>query len=237
MNHAPRHRRAGAAATVLVAAAAFTAGCAGHPVPVVQQLSPTPAPTTAPTTGTGAAAGTAAPSASPAPVRPSGSPEPGSTAVYRVAPLPTGRGAAHGSVPGPGTLRSPSPDVVAAAGLTAYYSWQPTVDTTRADAARRALPWLGGQLAQATRDYQPHAAPGADWNSWADHHATLRVRVGRGTDDGATADTTATAVREYVVTLTPRSRTWIGTPVQLVDFVTLTRGPGGWRITSLTQST
>ncbi len=232
MNPAPGHRRAGAAAAVLAAAAALTAGCAGHPAPAAQQLSPTPSLTAA----TGPEAGTGT-SATPAPVRPSGSPEPGSTAVYRVAPLPTGSGAAPGSLPGAGTLRSPSPDVVAVAGLTAYYSWQPTVDTTRADAARRALPWLGGRLAQATRDYQPHAAPGADWNSWADHHATLRVRVGRGADDGAPADTTATAVREYVVTLTPRSRTWTGTPVQLVDFVTLTRGPGGWRITSLTQST
>lgn len=229
-----RGRRGGAAAAVLAAAATLTAGCAGHTAPVAQHLSPTPSPATA----TGTQTGTGTPSATPAPVRPSGSPEPGSTAVYSVTPLPTGTGgAAAGSLPGAGTLRSPSPDVVAVAGLTAYYSWAPTVDTTRADAARRALPWLGGQLAQATRDYQPRAAPGADWNSWSDHHATVQVRVGRGTDDGAPADTGVTAVRQYVLTLTPRSRTWTGPPVQLVDFITITRGPGGWRLTSLTQST
>lgn len=232
----PTRRRAAAVRTVAAAVAAVLAGgCATHTEPAAHQAPAATAGSTGPAVPGGSpATTTGAPT-----VVPSGRPEPGSTAVYSVAPLPTGTaGTPRGSVPDTRTLRSASPDVVAAAGLSAYYSWRPAQgDTTRADAARRALPWLTGQLEQATRDYQPHAAPGADWNSWAAHHATLTVRVAPGADDGRPPDTATTAARQELVTITPTATGWTGAPVQFVDYVTLTRTPRGWRISTLAQNT
>lgn len=209
-----------AAAAVGLAAVGLLTGCAGQTPDPPATPVPTIAPTTAPTVTR-----TAAPAAVSA-----------ATAV----PLPRGAaGAPAGGLPAGATLTSPDPDTAAAAALTVYYGADTTLDTTPADASRRALPWLTGQLAAATRAYQPRAAPGAVWNAWAAHHAHLKVRVTRAYDDGGPAGTPTRVYRQELVTLTPRGRDgWAGTPVTWTDFLTLTRptAAGGWRIATLEQT-
>ena len=219
MTRPARLVRAGSAALAVAFTAGALGGCAGQPglTPAVTVL------TSPPTVAAQPDPDSAATAAGPA-----------------VAPLPAGRpGVPAGGLPAPATLASVDPDVVAVAGLLAYYGADTVLDTTPADATRRALPWLTGPLADATRTYQPHAAPGAEWDTWAAHRAHLVVVVARGYDDGAPADTATTAHREEVVTLTPHGPGgWTGTPVTWTDFLTLIRptASGGWRIATLEQT-
>lgn len=153
------------------------------------------------------------------------------------ASLPPGQpGTPAGGLPGSRTLTSRDPDVVAVAGLTAYYSADTAIDRSPADPQRRALPWTAGQLAAGIAAYRPVAAPGATWNSWAAHRAHTTVTATRAYDDGAPADTASTAYRQFVVTITPHGRDhWTGPPVTHTDFVLMRRTSSGWRIADLTE--
>lgn len=79
-------------------------------------------------------------------------------------PVPTGRtGTPAGGMPPALTLASGDPDVVAAAGLTAYYRADTALDLGPADTHRRALPWTTGQLAGDIRGDRPVTGPDATW--------------------------------------------------------------------------
>jgi len=150
-------------------------------------------------------------------------------------PVPTGRaGVPSGGLPPTSTLTSADPDVVATAGLTAYYWADTALDLGPADTHRRALPWTTGQLAAGIRGDRPVTGPGAAWTALAAHHGYTTVTVTRAYDDGAPTDTRAAVYRQFTVTTTPRGRDrWTGPPFTHTDYLTLTRTYSGWRITAL----
>ncbi len=155
-------------------------------------------------------------------------------------PLPTypaGRaGTPAGGIPPATTLTSPDPDVVARAALTATWTSDTALDTSPADAARRALPWLGGALARTVAAAARPIAPGATWNTWAAHHAHTVVVVAPVSDEHP-PDTASTADREYLLTVTPVGPGWHGTPAIAVVNLQLTRTGHSWRVTQLGQQT
>ncbi len=149
-------------------------------------------------------------------------------------PVPTGRpGIPAGGLPPASTLTSPDPDVVAAAGLTAYYRADTNLDLGPADTHRRALPWTTGQLSAGIRGDRPVAGPGATWAALAAHHGYTTVTV-TPAYDGAPTDTRTVVYRQFTVTTTPRGRDgWTGPPVTQVDYLTVTQTGRGWRIDEL----
>lgn len=216
-------------------AAAVLAGCGSSAPATAADTHTAPTDThTAPTDTTAPESPGSTPrKATPAPA----TPEAVTQAPVTPQAIPTGRrGVPGGGLPPTATLTDPSPDVVGAAGLRAYYGSDTALDVSPVDAARRALPWTTGQLTDATRDYHPVAGPGAVWNGWAAHRAYVTVDPARAYDDGAPADTASTAYREYVLTLTPHGRDrWVGPTVTYTTFLTLTKTPAGWRIATLEQ--
>jgi len=150
-------------------------------------------------------------------------------------PVPTGRAGTPAAGLSPtSTLTSSDPDVVVAAGLTAYYRADTAMDLGPADTHRRALPWTTGQLAAGIRGDRPVTGPGAAWTALAAHHGYTTVTVTRADDDGAPTDTRTDVYRQFTVTTTPHGRDrWTGPPVAHTDFLTLTRTGSGWRITAL----
>jgi len=209
-----RHPGTAAAVLLCVVLAAAATGCAptSRPVPAVT------VPATVPATPTRATI------------------EPTATAsAFTPTPVPTGRaGIPAGGLPPASTLTSPNPDVVAEAGLTAYYRADTNLDLGPADTHRRALPWTTGQLAAGIRGDRPVTGPGAAWTTLATHHGYTTVTVIRAYDDGAPTDTQATAYRQFSVTTTPHGRdSWTGPPLTHTDYLTLTRTASGWRVGGL----
>ncbi len=211
-----RHPPTPAAAVLLgVVLAASATGCApaSGPAPAVT------VPETPPTTPTSSA--TAGPTAT------------GRT--FTPTPVPTGRtGVPAGGLPAASTLASPDPNVVAAAGLTAYYRADTVLDLGPADTHRRALPWTTGQLTAGLRGDRPVTGPGALWTALGAHHGYTTVTVTRAYDDGAPADTRARVYRQFTVATTPRGRDgWTGPLIAHTDYLTMTRTNEGWRIVLL----
>ncbi len=204
-----------AAVLIGIAVAVTAGGCA----PTASREPSATVPATLPATPAGPAA--AAPTATARPFAPT--------------LVPTGRaGTPAGGLPPTSTLTSADPDVIAAAGLTAYYRADTALDLGPADTHRRALPWTTGQLAAGIRGDRPVTGPGAVWTTLAAHHGYTVVTVTRAYDDGAPTDTEAVVYRQFVVTTTPRGRDrWTGSPVTHTDYVTLTRTGSGWRIAAL----
>ena len=185
--------------------------------------------------------------APPGPSRPPGSP----TALVQsrpspvtVQPPPTAPASAATTHPAtthpaasPSRLGTPGPDRVAAAAITALRTVDTTRDRTPSDAAARALPLLGGQLAADVAAAGPPSGSGADWALWAAHRAHTVVTATPGADSGAPPDTAAVVYRQYTVTVTPVGRDhWQGSALTYVVFATLTRGPAGWRVTAIAES-
>lgn len=134
-------------------------------------------------------------------------------------------------------LGTPGPDWVAVAAITALRTVDTTRDRSPRDAAARALPLLGGQLADAVAATRTPSGSGADWARWAAHGAHTVVTATPGADSGAPPDTPAVVYRQYTVTVTPVGRDhWQGSAFTYVVFATLTRGPAGWRVTALAES-
>jgi len=172
------------------------------------------------------------------PAAPTGPATPGQTITARSfvpAPVRIGRaGIPAGGLPPTSTLTSEDPDVVAAAGLTAYYRADTALDLGPADTHRRALPWTTGQLNAGIRSDRPVTGPGATWTALAAHHGYTTVTVTRAYDDGAPTDTRTAVYRQFTATSTPRGRDrWTGAPLTHTDFLTLTRTGSGWRIAAL----
>jgi len=162
-------------------------------------------------------------------------------AAASTAPYPRGRaGVPAGGLPAPTTRTSPDPLVVAAAALRVFYGSDTTLDTEPIDAAKRALPWLGGSFADAVAAARIVAPPGAVWNGWAAHRAHLVVTVTRGYDDGAPPDTLTTAHQQWLITQAPVGvtgpRPWTGDPVSTVAYLTLGRRGGRWAVTTLKEA-
>jgi len=210
-----RHPATAAAVLIGVALAATASGCAPAASPSTTATVPATVPATPMTPATPGPTTTARPFA-PTPVR-----------IGRA-------GVPAGGLPPASTLTNADPDVVAAAGLTAYYRADTDLDLGPADTHRRALPWTTGQLATGIRDDQPVTGPGAAWTTLAAHHGYTTVIVTRAYDDGAPTDTRARVYRQFTVTSTPHGRdNWTGPVVTHTNYLTLTRAHSGWRITAL----
>ncbi len=209
-----RHPATPAAVLLGVVVAAVTSGCAptGSPAPAVTVPATVPAPSDP---------ATAAPSAAARPFTPT--------------QVPTGwAGTPAGGLPPASTLTSTDPDVVAAAGLTAYCRADTALDLGPADTHRRALPWTTGQLAAGIRGDRPVTGPGAAWTALAAHRGYTTVTVIRAYDDGAPTDTRTAVYRQFTVTTTPHGRDgWTGPPLTHTDYLTLTRTASGWRVGGL----
>jgi len=137
----------------------------------------------------------------------------------------------------PSRLGTPDPDRVAVAAITVLRTVDTTRDRSPRDAAARALPLLGGQLAEDVAAAGPPSGSGADWARWAAHGAHTVVAATPGADSGAPPDTTPVVYRQYTITITPVGRDhWQGSALTYVVFATLTSGPGGWRVTALAES-
>ena len=137
----------------------------------------------------------------------------------------------------PSRLGTPGPDRVAVAAITALRTGDTTRDHSPRDAAARALPLLGGQLAKDVAAAGPPPGSGADWARWAVHGAHTVVTATPGADSGAPPDTAAVVYRQYTVTVTAVGRDhWQGSALTYVVFATVTRGPAGWRVTALAES-
>lgn len=160
-------------------------------------------------------------------------PAPGSSTTPITTATASPLGPATADLPSAGHVDRRSPDAVAAAALTALYSYDTDVDRGPADAARRALPWLSPAFAQSIRTAQP-SPPDATWTTWSAHHAVITPRLALGHDDRP-ADTATDTYRQYTVELVPRGRDrWQGTPGVAIVFLQLTRGADGWSIEALT---
>ncbi|WP_459645179.1 hypothetical protein [Kineococcus sp. NUM-3379] len=124
-----------------------------------------------------------------------------------------------------------NPDAVAQAALVALYSHDTSIDTGPHDAALRALPWLSSSFARAVQEARPVAAPGAEWNEWAQHQAWTTPRVIEALDQRP-EDTSVQAFRQYQVDLTPTGRDgWAGAVTSYDVFVILTNDmQSGWRV-------
>jgi len=210
-----RHRATLAAVLIGLVLTAATSGCApsSSPAPAVTVPATLPAATTTPVT-----------------------PGPTVTAsAFTPTPVPTGRaGVPAGGLPPASTLTSSDPDVVAVAGLTAYYRADTAIDLGPADTHRRALPWTTGQLAAGIRGDRPVTGPGATWTTLAAHHGYTTVTITRAYDDGAPTDSRTVVYRQFTVTTTPRGRDgWTGPPATQTEFLTLSQTWARWRISGL----
>ncbi len=210
-----RHPATPAAVLIGVVLAAAASGCAPTPSPAPAATVPATLPAAPTRASTAASTVTAEP--------------------FTPTAVPTGRaGIPADGLPPATTLTSSDPDVVATAGLTAYYRADTALDLGPADTHRRALPWTTGQLAAGIRGDRPVTGPGADWTTLATHHGYAAVTVARAYDDGAPTDTRNTVYREFTVTTRPRGRDgWTGAALTYTGFLTLARNGGGWRITTL----
>ena len=136
----------------------------------------------------------------------------------------------------PAPLPGATPDAVAVAGVTALLSYDTAIDVDQNGAARRARRLLTADFAAAVLAYRPVVTPGAEWTSWAEYRARVRVAAAVGGDDHP-ADTPTTAWRQVIARLVPVGRDgWIGPSRTEVLFVTLSRTAGRWLIASATST-
>jgi hypothetical protein len=137
--------------------------------------------------------------------------------------------------PKPGKVDGQDPDAVATAALAVMYASDTQTDTTPHDATVRAAPYLTPTYAAELEDAQPHAAPGAQWQNWTDHHAYTTATITPAQDSGRPADTATTAYRQYTVAATAHGDNGYRDTEQVgTAFVQLTRTGGKpWRVGTL----
>lgn len=125
-----------------------------------------------------------------------------------------------------------SPDAVAAAAATVWYSWDTPTDSGTYDAQLRAVPLLDPAVATDLIAHPPISGPGADWLGLvaAGAHATVTTHPAQ--ERGAPADTGDKAYRLLTVT-----QTFDGHPApaarHLVVGVVLRREFDGWRVLTI----
>ena len=139
-------------------------------------------------------------------------------------------------MPTPGDVNQTDATAVALAGVRATEQSDTLLDSDPNGTAHRAIAWLAPSFAATVRHAPPVAAPGAQWNTWATHHAYLRVSTALGGDDHP-RDTARSALRQVIATIHPIGRDqWRGAAYTDVVFVALTRLAVGWRLSSIQVS-
>lgn len=214
-----------AAAALAVAGLLSLTGCGGHSAATATGPPKATGSSSQPSAGAGSA--TASPNGFlPYPVQ-------------TVAPGPDAMtAAARGGAPNPATVDRHNPLAVGQAFVALAYTSDTALDTTPADAGRRAAALAGDPLAQDLRAARSAAAPGATWQSWAQHSAYTRVTTTENVDDGRPADTAATLVRSWSVSAAPTGDDgWAGPAQRLTVYLSLTNDPpdgtGSWAVTDL----
>lgn len=214
-----------AAATLAIAGLLGLTGCGSHPA----ATSPRPEPAAGSSSQPGAVTGS--PSASRNSFLP--------YSIQTVAPGPSATSAAvRGSAPDPATVDRHDALAVGQAFVALAYTSDTALDTTPADAGRRAAALAGEPLAQDLRSARSAAAPGASWQNWVQHHAYTHVTTTENVDDGRPADSAAAIVRSWSATAAPIGDDgWAGPPQTITVYVSLTNnhpdGTGSWAVTDL----
>ncbi|MFE9685388.1 hypothetical protein [Streptomyces sp. NPDC006285] len=141
-------------------------------------------------------------------------------------PEPTVTGTPRVSTVRPKDVDRTDAEAVGRGALTALWTFDTTTDRGPHDAEVRAADagWLTGEYAERLRARRPQPVLGAEWQTWADHHAHTTV-VPESTPDAARPpDTDTEAWQQWTVTATPLGREqWTGEPVVVAVYVRLTR--------------
>ncbi len=182
-----------------------------------------------------ASCGDNAPSPSAPPPRTSAAqPSPARPPPGPPAPSPGRPGPPRGDLPKVSTINRSDPDAVGAAFIRLAWTSDTRLDTTPMDAGRRAAALAVPALARSLRTASSAADPGADWQTWAQHHAYTRVQLQPNPDSGAPGDTPTDADRSWKVRITPvGDGHWRGTPSTLVVYLALTRSGSAWAVSDL----
>jgi len=201
-------------------AVVLAAGCSSDPTP-----PPPTSPAQMPT-----------PVATPVSTQP---PEPVLTTIPTTPPTPP----APPPAPGRASTLPPAPPPVVPAvsavevigtGLTTMFTWDTTRDVSPADAYLRALPLLGGTLADPGRAGSRNPrGPGLQWDAWKSQGALVTAAVVV-TNDEHPPDTPTAVYRVVSITQTPRAAAAVVQGTQtLTAWVTAALTPDGWRIDTL----
>lgn len=213
MNSTSRPARAGQAAAAVAALLLALAACGTSP----------PSPDDPADTGSSTAAVSSTPPAtattpsSPAPAYPTGTP-----------------GTPRGS--SPAAVDQHDPDAIARAALAVMYASDTRIDTSPHDAIVRAARYMTTKYAAELKAAQPHAAPGAQWQAWTDHHAYTTATITEAADAGRPADTPTTAYRQYTVSAAAHGDAGYADTEQVgTAFMELTRAAAGdpWRVATV----
>ena len=161
------------------------------------------------------------------------------TGPGKISPYPTGSGtgAPRGFAAGVKAAQGVDAGSVAAVFVTMTYAQDTRIDTSPYDAQRRAAALATPAYAAQLIAQAPAAAPGAQWNTWAQHRAYTTVKVSAVvTQDQPPPTPTVTyltfAVRVSVVGVTEPAQ-------QLTAFVKVTRvlESSNWQVASMSIST
>ncbi|MET9857817.1 hypothetical protein ABZY93_00610 [Streptomyces smyrnaeus] len=169
----------------------------------------------------------------------SGSPSPTGSTGSKQAEEPPEGGEPKGGVPRPEEVDQKDADAVAEGTLTAMWTYDTTVDRGPHDAGVRTANagWLTEKYTEQLRGHRARSAPGAQWDTWAQHRAYTTVELAKTEDAAKPADTDTEAWRQWTVTTTPHGRDgWQRKPTTVVAYVHLVRAKAdaAWRVAGVT---
>lgn len=163
-------------------------------------------------------------------------PEPVPTTIPTTLPAPPpASGRASTLPPGPPpVVPALSAVEVIGTGLTTMFTWDTTRDVSQANAYLRALPFLGGTLADPVRAGSRNPrGPGLQWDAWKSQGAVVTAAVVV-TNDEHPPDTPTAVSRVVSITQTPRAAAAVVQGTQtLTAWVSAALTPDGWRIDTL----
>jgi len=134
------------------------------------------------------------------------------------------------------TPRAGTPDAVAIAATTAWFSWDTRIDHRPNDTVRRlALDRLAPALRRQVLTFTSDADPGAQWAGWSARHATATVSAAIGGDDRP-PDDPAQAWRQVDATIALHGDGGWTDDVGRTVFVRLERVAGHWLVTDLSAA-
>lgn len=116
------------------------------------------------------------------------------------------------------------------------YAQDTTIDTSPWDALKRASVLATATYGAQIRSSQPVAAPGAQWNTWATHHAYTRVTVTQQATEDQPPPSTTTAFYTFTVKVSVVETASTVAPVVVFVHVTRPVTDQPWRVASLTVS-
>lgn len=126
-------------------------------------------------------------------------------------------------------------DGTATTAMQAILSWQPAIDAGKADAMRRARPWLGGDLAVTVDhdDASPSGvAPDREWLAWKESGDAVTASCARAASTPAAPQGMRTLVIDVSCRQTVLHATGSSTPRPAQTWrTTVTRTDNGWRLT------